>query len=80
MTTALILLAGLAMIFINIPIAVALGAVSIVAMLVLQGTNSLLGFPLVLFEGGDQVSADRHSIVRAGRRYHEYRRHLPTAD
>ncbi|NYT74865.1 TRAP transporter large permease [Halomonas sp. QX-2] len=51
MTTALILLAGLAMIFINIPIAVALGAVSIVAMLVLQGTNSLLGFPLVLFEG-----------------------------
>lgn len=51
MTTALILLAGLAMIFINIPIAVALGAVSIVAMLALQGTNSLLGFPLVLFEG-----------------------------
>ncbi|KPQ22503.1 TRAP transporter large permease [Halomonas sp. HL-93] len=51
MTTALILLAGLAMIFINIPIAVALGAISIVAMLVLQGTNSLLGFPLVLFEG-----------------------------
>lgn len=51
MTTALILLAGLAMIFINIPIAVALGAVSIVAMLVLQGTGSLLGFPLVLFEG-----------------------------
>ncbi|SNY98768.1 TRAP transporter large permease [Halomonas sp. hl-4] len=51
MTTALILLAGLAMIFINIPIAVALGAISIVAMLLLQGTNSLLGFPLVLFEG-----------------------------
>lgn len=51
MTTALILLAGLAMIFINIPIAVAIGAVSIVAMLVLQGTGSLLGFPLVLFEG-----------------------------
>lgn len=51
MTTALILLAGLAMIFINIPIAVALGAVSIVAMLVMQGTNSLLGFPLVMFEG-----------------------------
>ncbi|HSP58588.1 MAG TPA: TRAP transporter large permease [Halomonas sp.] len=51
MTTALILLAGLAMIFINIPIAVALGAISIVAMLVMQGTNSLLGFPLVLFEG-----------------------------
>ncbi|WP_372611464.1 TRAP transporter large permease [Halomonas sp.] len=51
MTTALILLAGLAMIFINIPIAVALGAVSIVAMLVLQGTNSLFGFPLVLFDG-----------------------------
>lgn len=51
MTTALILLAGLAMIFINIPIAVALGAVSIIAMLVMQGTNSLLGFPLVLFEG-----------------------------
>ncbi|MFP4136736.1 MAG: TRAP transporter large permease [Halomonas sp.] len=51
MTTALILLAGLAMIFINIPIAVALGAVSIVAMLVLQGPGSLLGFPLVMFEG-----------------------------
>ncbi|WP_148252191.1 TRAP transporter large permease subunit [Aidingimonas lacisalsi] len=51
MTTALILLSGLAMIFINIPIAVALGGVSIIAMLVLQGANSLLSFPIVMFDG-----------------------------
>ncbi|MDR9438952.1 MAG: TRAP transporter large permease [Halomonas sp.] len=51
MTTALILLSGLAMIFINVPIAVALGAVSLIAMLVLQGPNSLLSFPIVMFDG-----------------------------
>lgn len=51
MTSALLVLAALAMIFINIPIAVALGAVSILAMVVTQGWNSLLSFPIVMFDG-----------------------------
>lgn len=51
MTGALLVLAALAMIFINIPIAVALGAVSILAMVVTQGWGSLLSFPIVMFDG-----------------------------
>ncbi|PWG65746.1 TRAP transporter large permease [Spiribacter halobius] len=51
MTGALLIIAALAMIFINIPIAVALGAVSILAMVVTQGWGSLLSFPIVMFDG-----------------------------
>ncbi len=51
MTTALPVIAALFMIFINVPIAVALGAIALLATLLAQGTGALVNLPLVMFDG-----------------------------
>ena len=51
MTTALPVIAALFMIFINVPIAVALGAIALLATLLAQGTDALVNLPIVMFDG-----------------------------
>ncbi len=51
MTGALLIFFALFMIFINVPIAIALGAVALVAMLLASGAGALLSLPIVMFEG-----------------------------
>ncbi len=51
MTGALLVVAVLFMIFINVPLAVALGAVALLATVLAQGTGALLSFPIVMFDG-----------------------------
>lgn len=51
MIGALLVVVALAMIFINVPLAVALGAVALLATTLSQGSGALLNFPIVMFEG-----------------------------
>lgn len=51
MTGFLLIAAALFMIFINVPLAVALGAVALLATVLAQGTGALLNFPIVMFAG-----------------------------
>lgn len=51
MTNILLLVFGLVMIFINVPIAVALGAIGLLAMFLAEGSGAFLTLPIVMFEG-----------------------------
>ncbi len=51
MTGAILVTSALAMIFINVPLAVALGAVALLATFMAQGGGALVNFPIVMFEG-----------------------------
>ena len=51
MTGALVLIAVIALVLINVPIAVALGIAAVAAMLVTQGTAALPNVPLTLYQG-----------------------------
>lgn len=51
MIGALLVVVALAMIFINVPLAVALGAVALIATTLSQGSGALLNFPIVMFDG-----------------------------
>lgn len=51
MTTALTILAAFIMIFINVPIAVALGSIALLATVLAQGTDALINLPIVMFDG-----------------------------
>lgn len=51
MIGTLLVVAVLFMIFVNVPLAVALGAVALLATVLAQGSGALLSFPIVMFDG-----------------------------
>jgi tripartite ATP-independent transporter DctM subunit len=51
MDQALLLIAIIALVMINIPIAIALGFVAVIAMLLAHGTDALLNLPIVMYTG-----------------------------
>ena len=51
MMDLMLLVFGLIMIFINVPIAVALGAIGLLAMFLAEGSGAFLTLPIVMFEG-----------------------------
>ena len=75
MTVLLMLLALIVLVLINVPIAVALGVVAVVAMVAASGTDTLLSAAVTLYDGRQELPADRDPAVHPRGRDHEHLRH-----